>query len=113
MDDVRDDDFGIRPRAIRSPADRLAAWSLVGWCTNAVKVNGTHWSWDTQPRLQKNGAAIGRVYRQPRGELARDVGAYKIGADGRVLALPLALREVLPGGLEAAADVDDDQVLTS
>lgn len=108
MDDINED-FGIQAPGIRTPEQRLAAWATIGWCMNAVKIDGAHWSWDTNPRRQKNGAAIGRVYRQPRGELSRDVGAYKIGTDGRVLALPAALREVLPGGLEAtAADVDEE-----
>lgn len=87
---------------IDSPARRLEAWSTACLSAqNVLSVDGITWSWDTRPRLQKNGAAIGRVYLQAPGQFPRDVGAYKIGADGRVLELPAELRAVLPGGLEA------------
>ena len=96
------------PTPIDTPARRLQTWAEIckGGATNVVKVEGVSWSWTTQPRLQKNGAAMGRVYAQRRGELTRDVGGYKIDAGGRVLQLPAALRAVLPGGLEAEASVD-------
>lgn len=99
--------FGIRPPAIDNPARRLEAWAgvCIGGAMNTLTVDGVAWSWSTQPRLQKNGAAIGRVYVQRRGEFMRDVGAYKIDACGRVLQLPAELRAVLPGGLEAEASV--------
>jgi hypothetical protein len=97
--------FGLEPPAIDSPTRRLEAWSTVcrGGAANLVEVDGVTWSWSMDPRRQKNGAAIGRVYAQRRGALPQDVGAYKIDAGGRVLQLPAELRQVLPGGLEAEA----------
>lgn len=104
--------FGQRAPAIDSPARRLESWSLActGGAMNTLTLAGVSWSWSTQPRMQKNGAAIGRVHAQRRGEFPRDVGSYKIAADGRVLQLPADLRAVLPGGLEAEASVDAEQI---
>ena len=89
---------------IDTPAKRLEAWAMVcaGGATNVLRVDGVSYSWDTRPRVQKNGAAIGRVYAQRRGELPRDVGMYKLGARGDVLAIPAALAGVLPGAEGAA-----------
>lgn len=101
------------PAPIDTAEQRLASWSTVaqGGAVNMLRVDGVLWSWDAHPRRQKNGALIGRCYAQRRGESPRDLGAYKIGADGRVLQLVDGLRGVLPGGLEAqaSADVDVDE----
>lgn len=102
--------FGIdSSQVIDTALKRLHSWVLIaeGGSANVVTIGDTNWSWTAQPRLQKNGAAIGRVYSHRKGELVRDEGGYKIGADGRVLQLPAALRAVLPGGLDALAVVPD------
>lgn len=101
-----------RPTPIDSPARRLQAWSQACGGTNMVRVDGVLWSWSTSPRRLKNGAAIGRVYSQARGELTRDVCAYKIDAGGRVEWLPAELRSVLPGGATAGAGGEDSLEVT-
>ena len=94
--------------AIDSPARRLQAWADVctGGAMNVLELDGVRWSWTRDPRLQRNGAALGRVYAIRRGENARGMGGYKIDADGRVLKLPAALRAALPGGMDAEASTD-------
>ena len=104
-------DFGIRrDQPVDTVAKRLHSWALLaeGGSINCLRAGGVSYSWDARPRLQKNGAAIGRVYAQARGQLTHDIGAYKIGADGRVLILPAELRGVLPGGEAAAAAAQDE-----
>lgn len=88
--------------AITAPIDtaekRLQAWASV--CRsgiNVLTVDGVCYTWDAHPRRLKNGALEGRVYAQHRGEPPRELGGYKIGADGAVLKLPAALAGVLPG----------------
>lgn len=90
--------------AIAPPIDtaekRLQAWAAV--CASAINVltvGDVCYTWDAHPRRLKNGALEGRVYAQHRGEAPRDIGGYKIGADGAVLKLPAALTGVLPGEL--------------
>lgn len=80
---------------------RLQSWAYTckNGSTNVLSVDGVVYSWDAHPRLLKNGALEGRVYAQHRGEAPRDIGGYKIGADGAVLKLPAALTGVLPGEL--------------
>lgn len=84
-------------------ARRLEAWASA--CTNGsvnvITVGDVSYSWDARPRRLQNGALQGRIYAQERGELARDIGGYKIDARGRVVHLPQVLRQVLPGGAEA------------
>lgn len=104
--------FDAGAPAIDTPARRLGTWSQACGGTNMVRVDGVLWSWSTSPRLQKNGAAIGRVYSQARGELTRDVCAYKIDAGGRVEWLPAELRSVLPGGATAGAGGEDSLEVT-
>lgn len=99
--------FGLEVSPIDSADRRLEAWGEVGSATNMVRVDDVLYSWDTRPRQQKNGAVIGRVHAQRRGEGTRDIGAYKINAEGAVLQIPAAaLRGVLPGteGAEASTD---------
>lgn len=99
------------PAPIDSVQRRLQAWAEIcrGGAMNLITIDSVSWSWSTEPRIQKNGAAIGRVYRQRRGGLSVDVGSYKIDAKGKVLQLPAELRAVLPGGLEAEASIDAEQ----
>lgn len=98
--------FGIVDKPIDSPTRRLHAWALIATAgINMLRVDQLLYSWDTQPVKQKNGAVRGRVYAQARGESPRDVGGYKIDARGRVLELPAALRQVLPGGADAGEEV--------
>jgi hypothetical protein len=99
----------------RSPIDtadrRLAAWrdacnSSTG-ADNLVRVGAIAYAIDLQPRRQKNGALIGRVYSKAAGEGFRDIGSYKIGADGLVIEIPLAvLAGALPGAEEAIVHTD-------
>lgn len=85
---------------------RLETWTeaCTGGATNVITVEGVSYSWDAHPRRLQNGALQGRVYAQPRGELARDIGGFKIDAHGRVAQLPEVLRRALPGGLEASEE---------
>jgi hypothetical protein len=82
---------------------RLQLWAET--CTNGsvnvITAAGVVYSWDAHPRRLQNGALQGRVYAQPAGEMPRDVGGFKIDARGRVINLPEVLRSMLPGGLEA------------
>ena len=98
----------LHDKPIENVIARLHSWALAttGASINCLRIDDVEYSWDTKPRLQKNGAAIGRVYAQRRGELTRDIGAYKIAGDGRVLQLPAAVRAILPGG-ETAIDAVD------
>lgn len=61
-------------------AATLKHWSTLGTLgsTNTTRVAGALYSWDAQPRAQKNGALIGRVYAQRQGEPFRDIGHFKI-----------------------------------
>ena len=103
--------FGIRALPIDTALRRLHSWALVaiGGSINMVKVAGVLYTWDAHPRRLQNGAVQGRIYAQRRGELPRDIGGFKIDARGRVVQLPAVLREVLPGGLEAAAGDEEGQ----
>jgi hypothetical protein len=93
--------------AVRAPAPidsadrRLIAWRLAcnadTGCDNLVSAGDTVYAVDLHPRRQKNGALIGRVHAQRRGEPFRDIGAYKIAANGDVLAIPSEIADVLPG----------------
>jgi hypothetical protein len=100
--------FGSGPKPIDSVERRLQAWAEIcrGGAMNLVNVDGVGWSWSTAPRIQKNGSAIGRVYRQRKGGLCVDAGSYKIDAKGKVLQLPAELRAVLPGGESAEISAD-------
>lgn len=90
--------FGMLPKPIDSADRRLEAWAQTcPGASNMIRVDDVAYSWDTRPRRQKNGAVIGRVYAQARGEITRDIGAYKIAAGGAVLWIPAALRGILPG----------------
>jgi hypothetical protein len=105
--------FGIVDKPIDTPIRRLHTWALVaiGGSINMVRVGEVIYSWDTKPRLQKNGAVIGRVHAQRRGEGTRDIGSYKIDAAGQVVHLPEALRAILPGGATAStANEGEDNV---
>lgn len=100
--------FGSGAKPIDSVERRLAAWARIcqGGASNVLNVEGVSWSWSTAPRIQKNGAAIGRVYRQRKGGLCVDAGSYKIDAKGNVLQIPAELRAVLPGGAGAEISAD-------
>lgn len=93
-------DFGIRRDApIDTALKRLHSWALaaIAGSINVVRVDDVLYSWDPRPRRLKNGALQGRVYAQGRGELTRDLGGFKIDADGRVVHIPRELAGVLPG----------------
>lgn len=89
--------FGLEAPPIDTPERRLAQWEAFANGTNMVRVDDVLYSWDTRPRIQKNGAAIGRIYAQPRGQSPHELGAYKIDAGGRVVWMPTPLQAVLPG----------------
>lgn len=65
-------------------------------CSNGFRHNGLFYSFDAHPRQLHNGALQGRIFRQARGESPQDIGGFKIGADGSIVALPEELRGVLP-----------------
>lgn len=98
----------------------LRSWEL--FCafgaSNVLKIGDTTYTWDTRPREQKNGSLVGRVYAQVRGELPKDVGSYKILADGSVSEMPAPLAEKLVapilqegGGRTAGSSIDDESRL--
>jgi len=96
--------------AIAAPIDtaqkRLQAWAsvCVGGSVNLVRAGEALYTWDPNPRRLKNGALEGRVYAQRRGEVFRDAGGFKIAGDGAVAKVPAALRSILPGAADAAAE---------
>lgn len=98
--------FGIQDKPIDTALRRLHTWALVSiaGAINLVKVDGVIYSWDARPRRLKNGALEGRVYAQRRGEAPRDIGGFKIGADGHVLKIPPELAAVLPGCANATTE---------
>lgn len=100
--------LGIRrDKPIDTVLARLHSWALAATSgTNMIRAGEVLYSWDTKPRLQKNGAAIGRVYAQRRGENTRDLGMYKIGARGEVLAIPAEVSHLLPGAAGAGDQAD-------
>ncbi len=102
--------FAVEPARINSPARRLEAWAEVcKWgATNYLRVDGIGYSWSTLPRLQKNGAALGRVHEWRPGQPPRDIGGYKIDGHGHVLELPAPLRAVLPGAEGAQASAPEE-----
>lgn len=79
-----------------SAAATFASWEALCQlgATNMVTLDGTSWSWTANPDRLQNGALRGRVYSHRKGELMRDVGAFKIAADGSVVA-PTAFMAVL------------------
>ena len=95
---------------IRSAGQRLEAWAAAGssGATNVITVAGVSYSWDAHPRRLQNGSVQGRVYAQPRGQLARDIGGFKIDARGHVVHLPRELAGVLPGGENATTNEGDE-----
>lgn len=99
-------DFGLKRGVIDSPKARLESWAMVGssGCTNGLQLDGVFYSWDAHPRQLANGAVQGRVYAKRRGALGRDIGGFKIGADGTVLKIPRELAGVLPGAERAETD---------
>lgn len=100
--------FGLERPPIDTAARRLEAWNnSTASGGNVVRVRDVSYSWDARPRRQKNGALIGRVYAQARGEGSRDVGSYKIDHDGVVVHVPAALRGMLPGSELASASTDE------
>lgn len=97
----------VHARAPIDSADcRLTAWrdacnSSTG-ADNLVRVGRIVYAIDLQPRRQKNGALIGRVYSKAAGEAFRDIGRYKIGSSGQVIEIPVAeLAGALPGAASA------------
>lgn len=80
-----------------NPAATLKHWGTLNrlGAMNLLNVGPATYAWDTAPREQKNGAVIGRVYVQRPGEVFRDIGHYKIAADGSVVEVPEVLREFL------------------
>lgn len=102
----------VHARAPIDSADRrLEAWRLAcnanTGCDNLVRDGDTVYAIDLQPRRQKNGAVIGRVHAQRRGEGFRDVGSYKIAGDGQVIEIPLGvLAGTLPGAETANVYAD-------
>lgn len=85
--------YGPKVDAIRA---RMDSWAN-GGAENTRRVGSLLYSWTTNPRVQQNGAVIGRLYAQRRGELDRDIGSFKIDRDGNVLAFPGAARADFPG----------------
>ncbi len=75
----------------------LRSWEL--FCgfgaSNVLRIGNTTFTWDTKPREQKNGSMIGRVYAQTPGDVPRDVGGYKILADGSIAEMPAPLAAIL------------------
>lgn len=90
--------------------DTLREWGLCcrGGAQNLLNVGGVLYSWTFEPRVQKNGALVGRVHRQTRGDYPHDIGSYKIEPDGRVSVLPAALRDVLPGAGSSVPPTQDE-----
>lgn len=81
-----------------NPAKTLKHWAdaVSDGGSNGVTVGSVRYTWDVNPRAQKNGALIGRITLWERGENPRDAGAYKINADGSVDTMPVeALRGIL------------------
>lgn len=103
-------ELGIDPgKPIDTAACRMHSWSLASTSgSNILRVGEVIYSWDSRPRRQQNGALIGRVYAQRRGESPRDIGGYKIEPDGRVSRAPAELAGVLPGAENAAHDPQPD-----
>ncbi len=99
-------DLGIDPSTpIDTAACRMHIWSLAATSgANVLRAGDVLYSWDSRPRRQQNGALIGRVYAQRRGESPRDIGGYKIEPDGRVSRCPAELAGVLPGAENATHD---------
>lgn len=101
--------FELEPaHGIDTPERRLEAWALCCkyGATNVLTVEGVSYSWDARPRRLKNGAVEGRVYAQRGGEHQRDIGGYKIAADGAVVRIPAPLRGALPGANQAEESDD-------
>lgn len=78
---------------------RLETWSALclRGATNMLTVDGVSYSWEAHPRREANGALVGRMYAQSRGQGCRYLGEFRIGADGQVLQCPAELAGVLPG----------------
>lgn len=78
-------------------ADTFAIWTSLakGGSINSILNRGVSWSWTAKPERQQNGALRGRVYAHPVGEQMRDIGAFKINADGSIAAAPKEFADVL------------------
>lgn len=78
-------------------AATLQHWATLGVlsATNLIRVGRELYSWDSNPREQKNGALVGRVYVQRAGETFRDIGHFKIAPCGAVQDIPAVLAGIL------------------
>lgn len=70
--------------------DTINAWEAVAndGARNSIRVAGTAWFWTPEPTRLKNGALCGRIHEKQVGEPPRDVGAFKIAADGSIESAP-------------------------
>lgn len=75
-----------------------------GGARNLLRLGDTLYTWDVNPRAQKNGALVGRVHAQAPNSNFHDIGAYKIRADGSVESVPTALAAILVAAPETAVD---------
>lgn len=62
---------------------------------NMFRLDGALYTFDAHPRRLANGAIQGRIYRHDRGEAPRDIGGFKIAADGTLAAAPEEVRSAL------------------
>ncbi len=78
-----------------------AAWLFTcascGGASNGIRGNDGTWYYiDTAPRRLQNGAIVGRVHVQRRGETMADIGGFKIAPDGQVVQVPQEVATLLP-----------------
>lgn len=76
---------------------------------NCIRQGEYLWSFDAHPRELANGALMGRVQRQRRGESSQDVGGYKIDAAGVLVEAPDGFLGLIPPKVEDIENIEPVQ----
>jgi hypothetical protein len=83
--------------ALATWAAWLATCADSGGSMNGFRgADGAWYYVDAMPRQLQNGAIVGRVHVQRKGEGMADIGAFKIAPDGRVVQFPEEVAALLP-----------------
>lgn len=83
--------------ALATWAAWLATCAESGGSMNGFRgADGTWYYLDAAPRQLQNGAIVGRVHVQRKGEGMADIGAFKIAPDGLVVQVPEEVAALLP-----------------
>lgn len=102
-----------------SAAQTFATWLAActathkGPCANnALRVDGATYYLDPNPRQYGNGVMTGHVHKHVKHQGLRNLGPFKILADGSVVKIPAELATLLPGAAAAEQSVEGEEVIS-